>query len=173
VNPFGKPFEELATGESFTTRGRTISEGDIERFAALTWDIHPLHTDDEWANESRFGGRIAHGMLLLSFAAGLMPFDPDWVVALRGLRDATFKAPVRPGDTIRVEVEVTDLRELDAEHGLVSIRWRVLGAEGKMAARATVEAVWRRGDAPAAANAADEDAPEDEEASDKSVPVPL
>jgi 3-hydroxybutyryl-CoA dehydratase len=172
VNPFAKPFEELAVGERFTTRGRTISEGDIEQFAALTWDTHPVHTDDEWAETSRFGGRIAHGMLLLSFSSGLMPFDPDRVVALRGVRDVTFKAPVRPGDTIRVECELTDLRELDPEHGLVSLRWRVLGAEGKMAARATVEAIWRRGDAPPAA-VDGEAASDDEEASDKPVPIPL
>lgn len=164
MNPFSKPFDELATGERFTTRGRTISEGDIERFAALTWDIHPVHTDDEWAQSSRFGGRIAHGLLLLSFSSGLMPYDPERVVALRGLRDVTFKAPVRPGETIRVEVELKDLRELDDEHGLVTFGWRVLAGES-LAARATVDALWRRGEA-AGAGEADEPA-------EKPVPIPL
>lgn len=155
MNPFSKPFEELEAGERFTTRGRTISESDIERFAQLTWDTHPVHTDEDWARSSRFGGRIAHGMLLLSFSSGLMPFDPERVVALRGVRDATFKAPVRPGETIRVEVELKDLRELDAEHGLVTLGWRVL-AGGDLAARATVDALWRRADMPTAPEPADE-----------------
>jgi 3-hydroxybutyryl-CoA dehydratase len=166
VNPFSKPFDELAVGERFSTRGRTISESDIERFAQLTWDTHPVHTDDEWAQASRFGGRIAHGMLLLSFSSGLMPYDPERVVALRGLRDATFKAPVRAGETIRVEVELKDLRELDEEHGLVTFGWRVVGPGGRMAARATVEVLWRRGEPAAAPEPAGE-------SSAKPVAIPL
>lgn len=166
MNPFSKPFEELAAGERFTTRGRTISESDIERFAQLTWDVHPVHTDDEWAQSSRFGGRIAHGMLLISFASGLMPYDPERVAALRGLRDVTFKAPVRPGDTITVEVELKDLRELDEEHGLVTFGWRVLAGKA-LAARATVDALWRRGEAPRGGESPGG------ESSETPVPIPL
>ena len=54
----------------------------------------------------RFGERVAHGMLVLSYAVGLMPFDPERVVALRGLESVTFKRPVRIGDTIRVRSRV-------------------------------------------------------------------
>ena len=165
MNPFSKPFDELEAGERFTSRGRTISESDIERFAQLTWDNHPVHTDDEWAGTSRFGGRIAHGMLLLSFSSGLMPYDPERVVALRGLREATFKAPVRPGDTIRVEVELKDLRELDDEHGLVTFGWRVMAGRD-LAARATVDALWRRGELTRAEVA-------EQKASEKPVAIPL
>jgi 3-hydroxybutyryl-CoA dehydratase len=137
-------FEEIETGDRFVTRGRTVTEADVVGFANLTGDTHPQHTDAEWAASGRFGERIAHGMLVLSFAAGLVPFDPDRVVALRRVGDATFKSPVKLGDTIHVEGSVEDKRELDDEHGLVTCRWRVLNQRGKLVARVSVDAVWKR-----------------------------
>ena len=141
---FDRDFDALAVGERFTTPARSVSEADIAAFAALTGDEHPQHTDASWASGSRFGEQIAHGLLVLSFASGLMPFDPDRVVALRRVGDAVFKAPVRIGDTVHVEGSLTALREIDDENGLVECRWRVLNQEGKLVVRATVELVWRR-----------------------------
>jgi 3-hydroxybutyryl-CoA dehydratase len=152
-------FEEIEAGDRFTTRGRTITEADVVGFSALTGDTHPQHTDAEWAAAGRFGERIAHGLLVLSYAAGLVPFDPDRVVALRRLGDATFKAPVRIGDTIHVEGSVEDKRELDEGHGLVTCRWRVLNQRGKLVARISVDAVWKREPAAVAEPAADEREP--------------
>lgn len=144
---FEKSFDELAVGERFATRGRTIGEADITGFATLTGDTHPQHTDAEWAEASRFGERIAHGLLVLSCAAGLVPFDPDRVVALRKVGDAVFKAPVKIGDTVHVEGEVTKKRELDDGHGLVECRWKVVNQDAKTVLRVSVEVVWRRGGA--------------------------
>jgi 3-hydroxybutyryl-CoA dehydratase len=141
---FEKDFDALEVGERFVTRGRTIGEADITGFATLTGDTHPQHTDAEWAAGSRFGERIAHGLLLLSYAAGLVPFDPEQVVALRRVGDAVFKQPVKVGDTVHVEGEIADKTELDPEHGLVETRWRVLNQRGKLVLRTTVEVVWRR-----------------------------
>jgi 3-hydroxybutyryl-CoA dehydratase len=141
---FDKDFEALQVGERFATGGRTIGEADITAFAQLTGDMHPQHTDAEWAAESRFGERIAHGLLVVSFAAGLVRFDPDRVVALRRVGDAVFKQPVRIGDTVHVEGEVVRTRELDEGHGLVECRWKVLNQRGKTVLRMTVEVVWRR-----------------------------
>jgi 3-hydroxybutyryl-CoA dehydratase len=140
---FDKSFNELEIGERFVTEVRTIEAADIMGFAELTGDSHPQHTDAEWAADSRFGERIAHGLLVLSCAAGLVPFDPDRVVALRRVADAVFKAPVRIGDSVRVEGEVTKTRELDDEHGLVECRWKVLNQDDKMVLRMSVEVVWR------------------------------
>jgi 3-hydroxybutyryl-CoA dehydratase len=137
-------FEEIESGDRFVTRGRTVTEADVVGFANLTGDTHPQHTDAEWAASGLFGERIAHGMLILSFAAGLVPFDPDRVVALRRVGDATFKAPVKLGDTIHVEGSVQDKRELDDQHGLVTCRWKVLNQRGKLVARVSVDAVWKR-----------------------------
>jgi 3-hydroxybutyryl-CoA dehydratase len=139
-----RSFDELAVGERFTTRGRTIGEADITGFATLTGDTHPQHTDAEWAAGSRFGERIAHGLLVLSYAVGLVRLDPERVVALRRVGDAVFKQPVKIGDTVHVDGEVTSKSAIDAEHGLVETRWRVMNQRGKLVLRVTVELVWKR-----------------------------
>ena len=141
---FERDFDTLVAGERFQTAGRTVSEADIASFAALTGDTHPQHVDPAWAAGSRFGEQIAHGLLVLSFAAGSMPFDPERVVALRRVGDAVFKQPVLIGDTVRVEGEVVGLREVDADNGLVECRWRVVNQHGRLVLRASVELVWRR-----------------------------
>jgi 3-hydroxybutyryl-CoA dehydratase len=145
-------FEELSEGEGFETPGRTIAETDLVSFSALTGDWHPQHADADWAAAGPFGERIAHGMLLLSYSLGLAPIDPDRVVALRGLDSVRFKRPVLIGETIRVRGSVTSLRPLDDDNGLVSLDWRVLGAEERTAVRAELQAIWRR--RPAALDAA-------------------
>jgi acyl dehydratase len=137
---------ELVDGAEFTTRGRTVTEGDLTSFSALTGDWHPQHSDAEWAARSRFSGRVAHGMLVLSYAIGLMPFDPERVVALRGLESATFKRPVAIGDTIRVRCRVESRQALDDENALVTLALRVLNQQGHAVAVARVHAVCRESD---------------------------
>ena len=141
---FERDFDAVEAGERFVTKGRTISEADIAQFAALTGDTHPQHVDAAWAAESRFGEQIAHGLLVLSFAAGSMPFDPERIVALRRVGDAVFKQPVAIGDTVHVVGEVVSVRPVDDENGLVECRWRVLNQHGRLVVRASVELVWRR-----------------------------
>jgi len=140
---FARGFHELAAGNGFATAARTVREPDILQFAALTGDTHPQHVDSDWAAGSRFGEQIAHGLLVLSFAVGLLPLDPDRVVALRRVGDAVFKQPVKIGDTLHVEGEITRIRELDPEHGLVEARLRIVNQHGRLAVRASVELVWR------------------------------
>jgi 3-hydroxybutyryl-CoA dehydratase len=135
---------ELEHGAEFTSRGRTITEGDLMSFSALTGDWHPQHSDAEWAAGSRFSGRVAHGMLVLSYAVGLVPFDPERVVALRGLESATFKRPVAIGDTIRVRCRVVSTRALDDANELVTLAFRVVNQNDRAVALARVEAVCRR-----------------------------
>jgi 3-hydroxybutyryl-CoA dehydratase len=141
---FARPFGALALGDRFETPGRTVAEADILEFAALTGDRHPQHTDAEWAAGSRFGEQIAHGLLVLSVAVGLLPLDPDRVVALRRVGDAVFKQPVKIGDSLHVEGEIVRTREIDTEHGLVDARLRIVNQHGRLAVRAEVELVWRR-----------------------------
>jgi 3-hydroxybutyryl-CoA dehydratase len=132
------------TAEHFVTESRTISEQDIMAFARLTGDMHPQHTDAEWAAGSRFGERIAHGLLVESCAVGLVKFDPERVVALRRVGDAVFKLPVRIGDSVHVEGQVVGSRELDDDTELVEHRWRVVNQDGRMVLRMTIEVVCRR-----------------------------
>ena len=140
---FARPFRDLTAGDRFSTAARTVRESDILEFAGLTGDLHPQHVDPEWAAGSRFGEQIAHGLLVLSFAVGLLPLDPDRVVALRRVGDAVFKQPVKIGDTLHVEGEITRTRELDSEHGLVEARLRIVNQHERLAVRASVELVWR------------------------------
>lgn len=136
------PFSELREGLTFTTDARAVTETDVLIFAELTGDHHPQHVDAAWAAGSAFGEQIAHGLLVLSAAAGLVPFDPERVVALRR-SEAVFKRPVRLGDEIHVEGSVVKLRELGDEGGLVTCRWNVVGRDGKTVVRAEIDVVWR------------------------------
>jgi len=148
---FSSGFDDLEVGEHFETYGRTITESDLTGFAGLTGDHHPLHTDAEWAARSRFGGRIAHGMLLLSYSVGLAPIDPERVVALRGFDRVVFKRPVHIGDTITLDARVDEMKPLDDDSGLVKFLWKVTNQRDQLVVRANAEIVWRRTgrDAPA------------------------
>jgi acyl dehydratase len=158
------PFESLEEGARFTTRGRTITESDVVAFAARTGDWHPQHSDAEWAASSQFGERIAHGMLVLSYAVGLVEFDPERVLALRRVADAVFKRPVRLGDTIRVRGSVESCAPVGEAAGLVTLGVRVVNQRDELVLRARVEVVWRRDDAPVDADAV---------AAEGFVPIPL
>jgi 3-hydroxybutyryl-CoA dehydratase len=136
------------TGDRFVTPSRTIGEDDIRSFAELTGDMHPQHTDAEWAAGSRFGERIAHGLLVESCAVGLVRFDPERVVALRRVGDAVFKLPVKIGDSVHVEGQTLRTRDLDDETELVEYRWKVVNQDGRMVLRMNVEVVCRRAPAP-------------------------
>jgi 3-hydroxybutyryl-CoA dehydratase len=140
---FNSGFHQIHVGDGFRTPPREVSEQDILQFADLTGDAHPQHVDPDWAASSRFGEQIAHGLLVLSFAVGLLPLDPDRVVALRRVSDAVFKQPVKIGDALHVEGEITRTRELDSEHGLVEAGLRIVNQHGRLAVRASVELVWR------------------------------
>ncbi|MEA2409941.1 MAG: 3-hydroxybutyryl-CoA dehydratase [Thermoleophilaceae bacterium] len=139
-------FDSLAVGDSFVTRGRTVTETDVVSFACLSGDMHPQHTDAAWAASSMFGERIAHGMLVASLALGLPDFDSERVVALRRVRDAVFKRPVAFGDTVHVAGRVDRLEPLNAATGLVGVRLDVLNQRDRTVARLGIEVLWRRGD---------------------------
>ncbi|MDP9136377.1 MAG: MaoC family dehydratase N-terminal domain-containing protein [Actinomycetota bacterium] len=160
------PLDPPQPGARSISRGRTITEADVAQFAALTGDMHPQHTDAVWAAGSRFGERVAHGMLVLSYCVGLVEFDPERVVALRRVSNAVFKRPVALGDTIHVESAVQAVDPLDGGHSLVACGWRVLNQDGLLVARATLELVWR---AEAGVGAAADPRPVD----DDFVPIPL
>jgi acyl dehydratase len=138
------PYDDLREGMAFTTRGRTMTEADVVGFAAQTGDWHPQHTDASWAAGSVFGERIAHGLLVLSCAVGLLEFDPERVVALRRVSDAVFKRPVRLGDTIHVEATVAGRSEVAEDAGLVALGLRIVNQHDELVIRARAEVLWRR-----------------------------
>jgi len=141
------------------SRGRTITEADIVAFSGLTGDHHPQHTDAVWAEAGPFGGIVAHGMLVLSYALGLVALDPDRIAALRRIEDVVFKRPVRIGDTIRVEAKVA---RPDEGRGLEGWEWRILNQNDELVIRAKVEAVVRGEDGPEAEAEAEPETAADE-----------
>jgi 3-hydroxybutyryl-CoA dehydratase len=148
-------FDALEVGQAFKSRGRTITESDVATFAAMSGDMHPVHTDAEWASESEFGERIAHGMLVLSYALGQMSFDPEHVIALRGVRDVVFKRPVRLGDTITVRGKVASLDVVDEDSGLAHLKLEILNQSARVVCRGQLDVLWRRGDRVVAARIED------------------
>lgn len=106
-------FEDLEIGMSAESPSRTMTEGDIVTFAGLSGDYNVIHTDAELSKDTPFGGRIAHGLLGLSIASGLVTRNPSGnqhkIVAFLGL-SWDFKRPVMIGDTIRVIQTVKDKR---------------------------------------------------------------
>lgn len=106
-------FEDFTVGDSFTTQSRTITESDIALFAGWSWDTNPVHTDAVSAADGRFGSPIAHGMLGMSVAMGLVSrlgiFEGS-SIALLGVEGWKFTGPVRAGDTVTCELAVTGAR---------------------------------------------------------------
>lgn len=117
-------FDDLEVGLRAVSRGRTITEADLVLFSAFSGDWYPLHTDREYAAKTVFGQRIAHGMLVLSAATGLVPMNPGVVVAFYGMEKVRFTAPTFIGDTIRVEAEVVDKSDKGA-FGVITVRQEI------------------------------------------------
>jgi oxepin-CoA hydrolase/3-oxo-5,6-dehydrosuberyl-CoA semialdehyde dehydrogenase len=125
VHPFRKRISELEIGYTLKTPSRTVTLADIEHFAHFTGDTFYAHMDDEAAKASPiFGGRVAHGYLILSFAAGLFVDPaPGPVLANTGLETLRFLTPLYPGDSMRVELSVKSKSVRDEERG--EVRWAV------------------------------------------------
>lgn len=107
-------FEEMSEGLEIASPARTVTETDVVMFAGLSGDYNPLHTDAEFARETHFGQRIAHGLLGLSIASGLanrLGFIEGTAIAFMGL-EWKFKAPILIGDTIAMTARVVRKRAL-------------------------------------------------------------
>jgi oxepin-CoA hydrolase/3-oxo-5,6-dehydrosuberyl-CoA semialdehyde dehydrogenase len=125
VHPFRKRISELKVGDTLKTASRIVTLDDIEHFAAFTGDNFYAHMDEEAAKANPiFDGRVAHGYLILSFAAGLFVDPaPGPVLANTGLDSLRFLTPLYPGDAMRVELTVKSTSIRDTEKG--EVRWAV------------------------------------------------
>ncbi|MFN3943850.1 MAG: phenylacetic acid degradation bifunctional protein PaaZ [Allosphingosinicella sp.] len=125
AHPFRKRIAELEVGYTLKTGSRTVSLEDIEHFAHFTGDTFYAHMDEEAAKANPiFDGRVAHGYLILSFAAGLFVDPaPGPVLANYGLENLRFLEPLYPGDTMRVELSVKSTKLRNEEMG--EVRWAV------------------------------------------------
>jgi oxepin-CoA hydrolase/3-oxo-5,6-dehydrosuberyl-CoA semialdehyde dehydrogenase len=124
VHPFRKTFEQLEIGDTVVTGERQVTLEDIQHFAEFTGDTFYAHTDEEAAAKNPFfDGRVAHGYLIVSFAAGLF-VDPDFgpVLANYGVDDLRFAQPVNCGDTLKVRLTCKQ-KTRRAGTGYGEVRW--------------------------------------------------
>ena len=137
----GMYFEEFEAGQSITSPGRTITEADVVAFAALSGDWNAMHTDAEYSAQHPLGQRVAHGLLLVSIASGLimrLGILEETALAFREIESWKFSLPVYLGDTIRVRATVTNtkaMRRLGG--GLVSVKVEILNQDDKVVQRGT------------------------------------
>ncbi|WP_026620806.1 oxepin-CoA hydrolase / 3-oxo-5,6-dehydrosuberyl-CoA semialdehyde dehydrogenase (plasmid) [Ensifer sp. WSM1721] len=123
-HPFRKSLAELRIGDQLVTATRTVTLEDIEHFANFTGDTFYAHMDEEAARANPFfDGRVAHGYLIVSFAAGLFVDPaPGPVLANYGVDNLRFLTPVYPGDVLQVRLTCKEINpRANAEHG--EVRW--------------------------------------------------
>ena len=126
-------FEDFSVGQKFITKARTITEADILNFAGLSWDHNQLHTDAEYAASTRFGRRIAHGLLGVIVHAGLSYELTE--MSILALLEMTwkFRAPIYIGDTIHVEQWVKELRAgSTGDRGVLTFEKKVLNQKNEV-----------------------------------------
>lgn len=138
VHPFQKSLAELRVGDTVVGGPRTVTRADVDHFADFSGDTFYAHTNEEAAARNElFGGIVAHGYLVVSFAAGLFVSpEPGPVLANYGLENLRFLTPVKPGDEMTVTLTAKQItpRE-DADYG--EVRWDtdVTNAEGESVAK--------------------------------------
>ncbi|MCZ6546019.1 MAG: MaoC/PaaZ C-terminal domain-containing protein [Chloroflexi bacterium] len=126
-------FEDFQLGETFRSPSKTITDAHFLFFSGLTGDSHPIHYDDEYAKSTRFGGRVAHGLLLSAMtaagASSLSPLIEESIVAFVE-QSARFLQPVLIGDTIAPALEVSELIP-KRNVGLVRLTSRITNQRGE------------------------------------------
>ena len=104
----GYNIEDLTIGQT-ASMAKTVTEADIILFAGVSTDVNPVHLNEEWAKTTMFKGRIAHGMLSAGFISAVLANKlpgPGTVYLGQNLK---FKAPVRPGDTVKTVLTVKEI----------------------------------------------------------------
>jgi acyl dehydratase len=126
-------FEDFTIGDRFESPSKTLNDAHFMFFAGMTGDAHPLHYDDEYARKTRFGRRLAHGLLLTSMtavgASSLAPIIEESIVAFVE-QTTRFKGPAFIGDTIKPEHEIVGL-ERRRSAGLLTLRVTLTNQRGE------------------------------------------
>ncbi len=127
-------FDDFAIGDRFTSPSKTLTDAHFLFFAGMTGDAHPIHYDDEYAKRTRFGKRLAHGLLLTAMtavgASTLAPVIEESIVAFVEQR-TRFRAPAFIGDTISPGHEVVAL-ERKRSAGLLTLRVTLTNQRGEI-----------------------------------------
>ncbi|HKD77118.1 MAG TPA: MaoC/PaaZ C-terminal domain-containing protein [Ktedonobacterales bacterium] len=128
-------YDDLSIGQMFTSPARTITETDLVSFAMLSGDWNPLHTDTEFAQQTIYGQRVVYGLLGPMIITGLMDrmgLFQGTAMALLGIREWQFKAPIFIGDTIHFEMQIADKRLASAgDRGIVNRKFTLINQRGE------------------------------------------
>ncbi|RLG52334.1 MAG: dehydratase [Thermoproteota archaeon] len=128
----------LEVGEEFSTAGVTVTEAHIVSFAGVTGDFNPVHMSEEYASKTIFKRRVAHGMLTLSLALGMLTgIDAFEGTILYGFDKVRFTKPVFPGDTVRARFKVAEKGE-KAGMTLLKLKLEVENQRGELVLAAEV-----------------------------------
>lgn len=132
----------------WTTPARTVTEADVVNFAGVSGDFNPLHTDELFASQTPFAGRIAHGLLVLAIASGLRQrgglFDGT-LIAWAEIRQWRFLRPVRIGDTVRVRWRIAEKRETSKpDRGVITQEVQVLNQRDEVVQEGLFVSLLRR-----------------------------
>lgn len=127
--------EELELGQEWTSAGRTITETDVVTFATWSGDMHPLHTNEEYARTTQFGTRIFHGPGALAIAFGLemsLGWKNGSALAFLGIEQWKMKTPVMIGDTLHVREEVIGIKPSASkpDRGIVTTKVQIVNQYG-------------------------------------------
>lgn len=130
------PFwEEFEVGQTFTTPRRTVTEADLMFFSAWSWDHHPLHTDQVFAEQSMFHQRILHGQAGYAIASGLAMqtgLHRETALALLGIT-WNYRGAIFVGDTLTVTETVAEKRETKKpDRGLIVMQVNLVNQNGEV-----------------------------------------
>ena len=143
----GKYFDDIAIGDVFVTGSRTITTTDIVNFSCLSGDFNEVHANWDYCKTTSFGEPIAHGPLVYSIAAGLgyaSGINEGTLIALLEVKKWVMLAPVKNGDTIRLEQEVVELRRTSkGDRGVVTFNRRIVNSKDTVVQQMTSSYLYR------------------------------
>ena len=132
-------FEDFTVGDRFKSPSRTLTDAHFMFFAGMTGDNHPIHHDEEYGKKTRYGGRLAHGLLLVSMMTGMAPISAQAVVALYGFEKIRFVKPVLLGDTITYTSKIAALEPKGDGRGVADVEFQICNQHNAVCVAGTIK----------------------------------
>jgi acyl dehydratase len=133
-------FDDIHVGQIWISPRRTVTESDVVNFASMTGDFNPLHVDYDFASKSHYRRPIAHGLLGLSWVAGLGSYFPNVnTIAFTAVRDWEFVRPLFFGDTVYVETKCLDKTQQGRRTGKIAWERKLLNQSDQVVQQGVFE----------------------------------
>lgn len=147
--PRGLTFDQFNVGDTFVCQSRTVTEADVVNFAGISGDFNPLHTDEAYGKTTPFGGRIAHGVLVLAIGTGqinqLGIFEGTTLALLQ--QSIKYVGAVKFGDTIHLESKVAEKKESSKpDRGILTLENKIINQDGRAVIEVQEVVMLKRGD---------------------------